>query len=38
MRKRLESRASLRRMVTPEEVAECAVFFASNARPRSRAG
>ena len=29
VRKRLESRASLRRMVTPEEVAECAVFFAS---------
>lgn len=29
MRRRLESRASLRRMVTPEEVADCAVFFAS---------
>ena len=29
VRRRLESRASLRRMVTPEEVAECAVFFAS---------
>ena len=29
VRARLESRASLRRMVTPEEVAECAVFFAS---------
>ncbi len=29
VRTRLESRASLRRMVTPEEVAECAVFFAS---------
>ena len=30
VRTRLESRASLRRMVTPEEVAECAVFFASD--------
>ena len=29
VRTRLESRAALRRMVTPEEVAECAVFFAS---------
>ena len=29
VRTRLESRASLRRMVTPEEVAQCAVFFAS---------
>ena len=29
VRARLESRASLRRMVTPEEVAQCAVFFAS---------
>ena len=29
VRGRLEGRASLRRMVTPEEVAECAVFFAS---------